>query len=375
MSIALWSSLLLAAAPAPAPAGEEAPASPEAMVAALRAAPADPADDAEAWDKLTAQQQRQATERHRAATDAWRRRTDFAGRQVRWTCRLYEAPAERDGVLAVVAASEEKGYLVTAHVPAEGRAALSDLRVGDRVEVAGTIVRWRLTGSPGGSLFGVDNTSFGVLLDAATVRAAPSSSAASGPASRPASAPASQPASRPANEVRLFGLSAPADAVVYVVDCSGSMRRHLDAAGKELLESVGRLSDRQEFHVVLSGPGPLLQNAPGRLVPATPEQKHGLQRFLERVQPAAAGRTDPTVALGRAFNALRRAEGDRLVFLLTDGLFRDAEQVLQTVRLNRRRQEVVLHVCLFGEAPPEAEAAARRLASETGGKCERAAGP
>ena len=102
--------------------------------------------------------------------------------------------------------------------------------------------------------------------------------------------------------------------IVYVVDRSGSMMTTFDAVREEMKRSVSGLRRSQRFHVIFFNAGPLLENRPKKLVPATTSQQERLFEFLDTIQ--AEGATDPIPAMGRAF-----AVNPDLIYFLTDGDF------------------------------------------------------
>ena len=115
-----------------------------------------------------------------------------------------------------------------------------------------------------------------------------------------------------------WGVGSPRDQearkIVYVVDRSGSMTDSIDYVKFELKRSIGELGEEKEFHVVFYSSGPPVEMPTRRLVNATERNKQLAFEFIDGV--IAQGETDPSKALGRAFEV--RPE---LVYLLTDGEF------------------------------------------------------
>jgi len=122
-----------------------------------------------------------------------------------------------------------------------------------------------------------------------------------------------------------FGTVAYGDRFVYVLDMSGSMNEcsgrksnRFDRAVAELTSSVGRLRDDQWFYVILFSDVTrrMFDDASliPQMVPATPENKQALRRWLSMIQPQ--GDTDPRDALYLAFQMRPSA-----IFLLSDGEF------------------------------------------------------
>lgn len=100
--------------------------------------------------------------------------------------------------------------------------------------------------------------------------------------------------------VTFAGLGAASvSSVVYVVDCSGPMVTSLPFVMAELERSIGRLSPRQKFGVVLFRR--ITENAPAAesfapvLVRATPSAKQLLHDWLKRIEPS--GRSSPLAGL------------------------------------------------------------------------------
>jgi len=174
-----------------------------------------------------------------------------------------------------------------------------------------------------------------------------------------------------------FGSGNGAGHVVYVIDRSGSMQAEgaYDSVKLELADSIGRLAESQDFHVILFSDGPPLENSPGRLVGASYDNKVQAARFLDAQAKAAVkratGLTTPVSALARAFEVLASADDGKgkVLYLLTDGLFADADAVLETIRRMNAGKSVRVFTYLYGTLGPEDPAIAvmKRIAQENGG--------
>lgn len=169
-------------------------------------------------------------------------------------------------------------------------------------------------------------------------------------------------------ETGVFGLEARGRRFVYVFDRSASMAepegRPLATAKEELLRSLERLGDAQQFHVIFYNHR-LHLFAPvgraGRPVFATEENRREARRFIEAVR--ADGGTRHAEALAAAF----RLRPD-VVFLLTDADAMDDLTADESARLERLAggAQVLLVRFAAGGAPSERLEA---LCARTGGRC------
>lgn len=113
-----------------------------------------------------------------------------------------------------------------------------------------------------------------------------------------------------------LGLQAPAQRVVYVVDCSASMSQNhrLEVAQRELLKSIRQLDSRQQFEIIFYRDKPISMSAWDRswgLRAATPENLQITEQFVRQMD--ASGGTDHLPAIRQAL-----ALSPDVVFLLTD---------------------------------------------------------
>ena len=157
--------------------------------------------------------------------------------------------------------------------------------------------------------------------------------------------------------------------IVYVIDRSGSMSDTFEAVRNEMITSISRLQDIQDFHVIMFADGPPIENPPRKLVSGNRENKDAVLKFLNDV--VAQGKTDPVPALNRAFDVMERANTrpGKLVYLLTDGDFPDNEKVLSALRARNRSKDVHINTYLYAAKPlSQAEKVMTQIASENGGK-------
>jgi hypothetical protein len=175
-----------------------------------------------------------------------------------------------------------------------------------------------------------------------------------------------------------FGLPGNAHHVVYCIDASGSMAFASNNGGSvfdlvriQMLTSISRLSEVQDFDIVMFQEGPPIGlNAKG-LLPVTPENRSAAARWLNEVIPHGAG-ADPIPALNCAFDVLDNADGTRAgkqIFLLTDGAFPDNDAVLKCIRERNKAKDVHVFTYLYGEQDdPSIIKLMRDIAVETGGR-------
>ena len=169
-------------------------------------------------------------------------------------------------------------------------------------------------------------------------------------------------------ETGVFGLEARGRRFVYVFDRSASMAepegRPLATAKEELLRSLERLGEAQQFHVIFYNHR-LHLFAPvgraGRPVFATEENRREARRFIEAV------RADGGTRHGEALAAAFRLRPD-VVFLLTDADAMDDLTADESARLERLAGGAQLLLVRFaaGGAPSERLEA---LCARTGGRC------
>lgn len=180
-----------------------------------------------------------------------------------------------------------------------------------------------------------------------------------------------------------FGSGAAAHHVCFVIDRSGSMLETFDAVRNETLISISRLRPTQTFHVILMGkdkPMELGVTVPkgqpdaapvgqGRLLPAVDRYKQTAAEFLQPVR--AEGKTFSAPAMARAFDVMDQADprrAGRIIYLLTDAMPADADDLLKTIKERNARKGVLINTYLYGAKPPEAEKLFHRIAQDNGGR-------
>ncbi len=159
----------------------------------------------------------------------------------------------------------------------------------------------------------------------------------------------------------------PAKYIVFVIDRSGSMVDTFGRVRVEIVSTVGKMRKDQYFHVILFSDGPPIENRPRRLVPAVEKRKLDLVGFLKPIR--ASGRTDPLPALKRAFNVLAGTKGkdNKLIHLLTDGVFPDNDKVLALIRRSTAGTGIQINTYLCGYRPPAADMVMKKIALESKG--------
>ncbi len=175
-----------------------------------------------------------------------------------------------------------------------------------------------------------------------------------------------------------FGVTAYGDTFVYVLDISTSMakrsqygRTRYQVAAEELVRSVGNLSDKQQFFVILfSYRTRFLFDANAsraRMVPATLASKRHLRSWLNRIQLAPG--TDPRLGVMTGLRMKPSA-----VFLLSDGEFNGQEVNLhdlpgnppvEQIVANSQRQHTPIHTIALEDKRNRKRL--RRLAQASGG--------
>lgn len=198
----------------------------------------------------------------------------------------------------------------------------------------------------------------------------PAQAAATPPSQLPPPSPVLNPTAAPAHAQpvsRFFGTGDTAHQVVFVIDCSGSMIPVFDEVRREVLVSISHLRQDQSFHVILFAGGNAYPNGPGKLVPPTREFKLQTADFLGEAMPLMS--SDPLPAMEAAFAALMQAgTGQKLIYLLTDGVFPDNEKAIQTIRKLNPNKRVAINTYLYSDAEGAAADVMRRIALENRGQ-------
>ena len=170
--------------------------------------------------------------------------------------------------------------------------------------------------------------------------------------------------------------------IVYVIDNSGSMLSAFDRVVEELEESIGYLTDLQQFQVYFYSKGTFQAPLPGGLRLATDENKIECGRALRKVIVTGYGCL-PISALILAFEALKAVPDKpgvrKVLFILSDGDFDSEESqykgtwregvVREWLRKNNADKGVHVYPIILGEKPyKETEEATKTIASENGGE-------
>jgi hypothetical protein len=146
-----------------------------------------------------------------------------------------------------------------------------------------------------------------------------------------------------AGRTQFFQIAAQGQAIVYVIDRSGSMALNgcLAAAKRELLASLEHLPPTARFQIIAYNRSalPLRINGQSGLVFATTDNKRCVAQLLEEL--SAEGSTEHLPALKRAL-ALR----PDVIFFLTDAADLRLEQVQTVTALNHGRS--VIHAIELG---------------------------
>jgi hypothetical protein len=127
--------------------------------------------------------------------------------------------------------------------------------------------------------------------------------------------------------------------IVFVCDASGSMLQKFDVLKRELSRGVHRLDPTQSFNLIFFQEENCVRLA-AAMVPATPDAKNKVDRFLDTIIPRAE--TNPIPALDAAF-ALK----PELIFLLTDGDFPDNQAVLDYVARHDANRKLRINPLAF----------------------------
>jgi DNA-directed RNA polymerase subunit RPC12/RpoP len=139
--------------------------------------------------------------------------------------------------------------------------------------------------------------------------------------------------------------------LIYVIDRSGSMAAGgvFDQVKDKMADSIGQLGSGQDFHIILFADGPPIEAPPRKLVPASPDNKGLAGKFLGDRSIVARGQTDPVPALNRAFDVLAAGtKKGKVIYLLTDGAFKDNDAVLAAIRARNADKAVTIHTFLYG---------------------------
>jgi hypothetical protein len=158
--------------------------------------------------------------------------------------------------------------------------------------------------------------------------------------------------------------------IVYVIDRSGSMVAYFSDVRNEICRSLARLNgDKQDYHVILFAEGKPLEKNPKRLTPAIRQNVRETARWLEDV--TCGGDTKAIPALERAFAVLKGRKGGSLIYLLTDGVFKDIDgnaAVLAYIRSKNKNKKVHVNTFLYGTRPKRAVEVMEKIAKQNSGR-------
>ena len=167
---------------------------------------------------------------------------------------------------------------------------------------------------------------------------------------------------------RFFGVGTPADQVVFVIDCSGSMLEVFDEVRREVLVSISRLRDEQQYCVILFAGGKAYISPPAKLSTPSRPAKLATADFLSQARPLLT--SDPLAALHAAFEKLSGAPGGgpKLIYLLTDGVFPDNDKVIGLIRQLNGDGRVAINTYLYTDRQGPAAAVMEQIARENRGQ-------
>ncbi|MHC4561219.1 MAG: vWA domain-containing protein [Planctomycetota bacterium] len=159
--------------------------------------------------------------------------------------------------------------------------------------------------------------------------------------------------------------------IVWVIDRSGSLAQNFTVLKQEMLLSVRKLKLSQDFHVILFGEDAPVEKEPKKLTAASEKNILAVADFLAEVR-SASGYTKPIAALERAFTVLKQADRSRpgkLIYLLTDGVFPNNDEVVARLRALNKTKGVQINTYLYASDRNElAEGVMRKIAAENGGQ-------
>lgn len=123
----------------------------------------------------------------------------------------------------------------------------------------------------------------------------------------------------PPETVRFYTQQLEGDALVYVIDRSGSMADgELEVAKRELLRNIAEFSDRMEFGIVFFDAGILRFPASGAPAVATSAMKAAASGFVRGVQPGRGSCIERGLAEGLRMASLS-TKGRKVLVYLGDG--------------------------------------------------------
>jgi hypothetical protein len=175
-----------------------------------------------------------------------------------------------------------------------------------------------------------------------------------------------------AAKVEFFGTYSSERKVVFVVDCSGSMKGLFTAVKRELLQSINGLEPDQYFSVIFFGGSRLIEFSKDKMVRANGKSKSALADFAATIKPS--GFTDAASALRRAMQ-ITDSRGNKAgtIYFLTDGFELSSEssksfvdEIIQYRNHNARSTKInTIGFYTEDSDRPALEA----IAARTGGQC------
>jgi hypothetical protein len=175
--------------------------------------------------------------------------------------------------------------------------------------------------------------------------------------------------------------------VIYVLDHSGSTAPYFDDIRQELKNSIFKLTDKQNFHVIFFARDLATEKPPRRLARATEDNKRQAAKFVNEVVAGGHG-SSPIPAMIAALNAFRNATDKRgqLLYILTDGQFEasgyqykttggakltGSEAVVAWLRENNKDTFMHVYLIVLGDKPePRTEQVMNLIAKENGGEAK-----
>jgi hypothetical protein len=194
------------------------------------------------------------------------------------------------------------------------------------------------------------------------------------------------------NDNYYFGIpQADSKSILYVIDCSGSMRApvqrkggtgdttRMEACKTELIRGLGKLQPTQKFAILWYNDLPHFWEE--KMLPASPANVEKAQEFVRRLTHASSTNIHDSLEMG--FGLAGRGVHDKYygteldtIFLLTDGSptrpdgsLDSTEKILVAVRAWNPLKRVTIHSIAIGKNLNETFL--RQLASENGGEFKR----
>jgi ankyrin repeat protein len=175
-----------------------------------------------------------------------------------------------------------------------------------------------------------------------------------------------------------YGSGGNAHHVVYVVDRSKSMKPMFANVRHQILISISRLRDIQDFSLLVLDDGPPQRIGPGKpgtLLPATDKNMEAVATPFADV--TTDGQTQLVPALREAFRTLKTADRRKpglLVYIFTDGKVADRHEVLAALKdlQEHTKRKIFVNVYDYGSsATPVVPKIMRHVAKESTGRYKR----